>query len=211
MLLPFPFYPNTGDGRQCYQVAMQVVLKHFLGKDFSREELDALTERKTEFWTWTAQIVPVLHDLGLNVKFFSSRDPKDFLEGEAFIKRAYGDDAEIQLQMTDMPVLLNAVRRLINTDLYEHKTLEWPDIEEALQQGCVPLVLFNNTVMSERTGPFQGHFVTVTGFDDDAVFYHESRPFEPTPDRKVPKQRFIDAWMHPAADRDTVIVYGKRE
>ena len=63
MLLNLPFYPNTGDGRQCYQVAMQSVLKHFLGKEFSREELDHLTGRKTEFWTWTAQIVPVLESL----------------------------------------------------------------------------------------------------------------------------------------------------
>ena len=39
-------YENNGDGNQCMQVAMRCVLKHFLDKDFSLDELDSLTGRK---------------------------------------------------------------------------------------------------------------------------------------------------------------------
>jgi hypothetical protein len=46
MLLNIPFYKNDNDGMQCMQVAMKSVLKYFLNKYFSLDELDILTKRK---------------------------------------------------------------------------------------------------------------------------------------------------------------------
>ena len=85
-LLNVPFYINEGDGTVCYQVAMQSVLKYFLGKEYSLNELIRITDKKPGKWTSTTQIVPVLHDLGLNLMYFTKSDPEPYLRGEPYIR-----------------------------------------------------------------------------------------------------------------------------
>ena len=119
MILKIPFYENKGDGNQCMQVAMKSVLKHFLDKDFSLAELDKLTGRKENLWTWTSQVVTVLHDLGLKVKYYSKSDLEPFLEGEPFIREHFGEDADKILKFTDVPVVLESIKRLLKYDIFE--------------------------------------------------------------------------------------------
>lgn len=71
ILLDVPFYKNDDVGIQCMQVTMQCVLKYYLGIETTLNELDILSNRKDEYWTWTSQIVPALFDFGLDVKLFS--------------------------------------------------------------------------------------------------------------------------------------------
>lgn len=85
MIIDLPFYKNDGNGKQCLQVAMKTVLKHFMNLEFSLSHLDELTGRRGDFWTYTPQIVSALHDLGLDVEFYSNQLLEPFLEGESFI------------------------------------------------------------------------------------------------------------------------------
>ncbi|MFH1307966.1 MAG: hypothetical protein ABIH72_03870 [archaeon] len=210
MRLKIPFYENKGDGNQCMQIAMKIVLKHFLGKDYSLEELDKLTGREQGKWTYTSQIVPVLYDLGLEVKLYSSESLEPYLEGEPFIRKHFGKSADKVIKMSNIPVMVNSVKKLLKYDIFEKKLLDFKEIEQHLAQGHIPLIVIDNNILIGKKDFYQGHFVAITGFDKYNVYYHESGPFQPTPNLKVKKQIFIDAWNSPGTDNDLVIVFGKR-
>ncbi len=210
MFLPVPFYENKGDGNQCMQVAMKSVLKYFLDKDFSLDELDRLSDRKNGFWTSTPQVANVLYELGLKVIYYSSSDLNFFLRGESFFREHFGRDAEKILKFVDFPVVSFHVKKLLKYDIFERKKLSFNEIEFHIEQGHVPLMLFDYNKLVGKEGFYQGHFVVVTGFDDQYIFYHESGPKDPEPNKKVLKSVFIDAWNANGTDNDVVIVYGKR-
>ena len=191
------------------QVAMKSVLKHFLDKDFSLEDLDKLTGRKNGLWTWTTQVVTVLHDLGLKVKYYSRSNLEPFLQGEPFIRKHFGKDAEKILKFTDLPVVLESINKLLKYDIFEKRKLSFDEIESHIKEGHVPLMLIDHNKIVGKKGLYQGHFVVVTGFDNQNVFYHESGPENPEANKKVLKSIFIDAWNANGADNDIVIVYGK--
>ena len=121
MKLSVSFYENKGDGNQCMQVTMKSVLKHFLDKDFSLEELDKLTGRKNGLWTWTSQVVIVLHDLGLRIKYYSKSDLEPFLQGEPFIRKHFGKDSDKILKFTDLPVVLESINKLLKYNIFEKR------------------------------------------------------------------------------------------
>ena len=210
MIISVPFYENKGDGKQCMQITMKSVLKHFLNKDFSLEELDKLTGRKAGFWTSTSQVATGLQDLCLKVKHYSKSDLEPYLQGEPFILKQFGKDAEKILKYTDMPVFLESITRLIKYDIFEKRKLSFDEIEDHIKQGHIPLILIDYNKMTGKKDLYQGHFVVVTGFDDQNVFYHESGPTNPEANKKMLKSIFIEAWNANGTDNDTVIVYGKR-
>ncbi len=210
MILSVPFYENKGDGKQCMQVTIKSVLKHFINKDFSLEELDKLTGRKKGFWTWTSQVVTVLHDLDLKVKFYSKGDLEPFLQGKPFIQKHFGKDAEKILKFTDLPVVIESIKKLHKYNIFEKRKLPFDEIESHIEQGHIPLMLIDHNKIVEKEGLYQGHFIVVTGFDNQNIFYHESGPKKPEANKKVLKSTFIEAWNANGTDNDVVIVYGKR-
>ncbi|MBI2658376.1 hypothetical protein HYX08_06825 [Candidatus Woesearchaeota archaeon] len=211
MMLDVPFYENKLEGNQCMQASMKSVLKHFLDKEFSLQELDRLTGRKKGFWTWTSQIVTVLHDLGLDLKYYSKTDLGPFLEGEPFIRKHFGKDADKILKFTDLPEVMKSIKKLKKYGVFEKKRLSFDDIANYIKQQHVPLMLIDWNKIAGIKGSFQGHLVVVTGFDEENVFYHESGPRNPAPDKQVSKKIFMEAWNANGTDNDVVIVFGKRK
>ena len=112
MIIDLPFYENDADGNRCVQVCGKIVLEHFLGKDYSLDELDELMGRKSGMWTYTSQLVGVLFDLGLDVRYYSKGALEPFLEGEPFIRKHFGKDAEKMLRFTDVPVVVESIRKV---------------------------------------------------------------------------------------------------
>jgi len=210
MILSVPFYENKGDGNQCLQITMKSVLKYFLDKDFSLQELDEFTGRKNCLWTWTSQVVTVLHDLGLKVKYYSKSDLEPFLQGEPFIRKHFGKDSEKILKFTDLPVVLESIHKLLKYNIFEKRKLSFDEIESHIEKGHIPLMLIDHNKIVGKEGFYQGHSVVVTGFDDQNVFYHESGPTNPEANKKVLKSVFINAWNANGTDNDIIVVYGKQ-
>ncbi len=210
MLLDIPFFANTNEGNQCMQVAMQTAIRYFLDKEYSLEELDALTGRKKGKWTWTQQVVSVLYDVGLEVKYFSKAETKNFLQGEEYIRKEYGKDAETIIKMTDFPVLISAIQKLQKSKLYERKILTLGQIEKHIKERHIPLILVDYNILYKKKGQYLGHFVAVTGFDKEDIYYHEPGPHNPTPYKRAKKEMFMNAWNSKSTDNDIIIVFGKR-
>jgi len=211
MKLDVPFYENNGDGKQCMQVAMKIALKHVLGREYSLEELDRLTNRKAGCWTWTTQIVPALYDLGLDVRYFTSSDPKPYLGGEKYLQEKYGAEAENMIAQTDINALVKSIRHLEKYDLVEIRKLTQSEIEEHLRQSRLVLILFNSRIVYPSPGPYNGHFVVLTGFDSDYFYYHESGPNFKEKNKAVKKDILLAAWNSKGTENDAVVVYGPRK
>ncbi len=206
-----PFYDNThGDGNQCYQLAMRSAIKHFLGKDVAIEELDRITGRGPDKWTWTSQLVPPLYDMGLKVKFYTKVDVTQLLGGERFIREHYGKDAEVMLQHTNMDVMINSVSVLMKYGIFERRALSEKEIETHIREGHLPLILLDWTKIKGVDAPFMGHMGVLTGFDDANFYFHHSGPGSPQPNMPILRKRLMAAWNAPGTDNDIVIVYGKR-
>ena len=209
-MLQIPFFENSGDGNQCLQVAMKSVIKYFLDKDISLSELDKMTERKEGKWTWTSQIVTVLYDLGLDVMYYSKGELESFVGGEPYIRKVFGEKAEIMIKNSDIPVMIDSIKKVMKYKLFQRKNMTFKEIEEHIIKGHVPMLMIDHNILAGKGGEYQGHFVIVTGFDKENVYYHESGPKNPKPNKKVSKKKFIDAWNALGTDNDTVIVFGKR-
>ena len=212
VLLDVPFYPNTtGDGNQCFQVSMQSAMKYYLDRDVSVSELDRRTNKKEGKGTWTPQIVPTLYNSGLNVRYYSKTDLKPYLEGEPFIRRQYGANADHILELTDIGALVDSVKILMKYDLFEIKILDVEMMRAHLREKHLLLILLDwNKVISRTDRPYQGHMGVLTGFDRDNFYFHNSGPANPTPNMQIPKDRLIEAWNANGTDNDIVVVYGKR-
>ena len=209
-LLNVPFYINEGDGTVCYRVAMQSVLKYFLGKEYSLNELIRLTDKKPGKWTSTTQIVPALHDLGLNLMYFTKSDPEPYLRGEPYIREIMGKDADEVLKSIDIDGLVNSIKKVRELRLAKVKVLTVKDIADNLSSHHVPLVLLDWSKINNTNGPYHGHFGVLTGFDKEHFYFHDSGPTDPTPNKPIRKELFLEAWNSIGTDNDMIIVYGKR-
>lgn len=193
------------------QVAMKVVCKHFLDRDLSLCELDRLTGRDPGLWTWTTQVVTVLHDLGLKVRYHSLTELEPFLEGEAFLQRQFGEEtAGIMLKNSNWPVAEQSFRRTMEYDLHTTSDLAFDEIEAEMGRGTVPLMLFDDNVLKQNPGGYRGHFCPITGCSETQVFYHECGPGSPEADRAVDRGLFVRAWQAPGTDKDVILVHGPR-
>jgi hypothetical protein len=210
MLLSVPFYLNDADGNRCMQVTMRCALKYFLDRDVSLDELDKLTGRAPGLWTSTCQAVTVLHDLGLKVTYYSKSDMAPFLQGEPYIRDFYGKDAEVILKHMDLAVFLKSVENLMKYNIFELQKLPFEEIEGHLSKGHLPLINIDSNILYGIPAPFQGHYLAITGFDDEHIFYHESGPKNPEANRGALKSVFIDAWNANGTDNDIIIVQGSR-
>ena len=211
MLLPLPYYRNDGDGYQCMQVAMKIVLKHFLKKDYSLADLDRITGRKEGGYnTFTQQIAPALYDLGLDVTYYTSGNPPEWLQGEDYIRAQWADEADKMLKVIDVQSMVAATRRLLDYAIWERKHLTIEEIEEALRQGHVPMALVDYHKIMPRYGRYKGHFIVLTGYDEKHITFHEPGPRYAAPNKKIEKGVFMTAWSAKGTDNDIIIVRGKR-
>lgn len=210
MITDLPFYKNDGDGNQCLQVCGKIVIKHFLDRDCSLDELDELTGRKAGLWTYTPQIVSILDDVGLKTKFYSKENLEPFLEGEAFYRRHFGKDADEILKHTDIPEVSRAIGKLLDYDGFENRKISIGEIEGHVGDGHVVLVLIDNNKISGEGNFYRGHAVVVTGFDDENIYYHDSGPRNAEANKKVRKEVFVEAMDANGTDNDCVVVFGKK-
>jgi hypothetical protein len=209
-ILEVPFFENDRDGDQCMQVAMQSVLKYYLGTEYSLDTLDSISGREKSQWTWTPQIVDSLYGLGLDVTYYSTMDAQRFVDDRSYFFEHYGEEAEEFAAVVDLDVVIGSIRRVLENDLFKQQQIEADDIEAAIDTDAVPLILIDWNDLTDSGSAYQGHLVTITGYDPDHFYYHESGPAQPEPHKQVHKTKLMEAWDKPQTDHDLVVVDGTR-
>lgn len=189
---------------------MQSVIKYFLAYEVPADNLDKMTGRTFGHQTWTPQIIPVLHNMGLSVMYYTKTDPAQLLKGEEFIRRNYGADAENIIRLTDIPVLKDSVKKLMRSGLYETTVPTLSEICSEVSDGHLVLALLDWNKIKQRNRTYSGHIGVITGFDEENIYFHDSGPIYPKPNLRIPKHLFLEAWNSTGTDNDLVVVSGKR-
>lgn len=211
MILDLPLYLNNNNKDQCMQACMQMIVKKVLDKEISLDELDNITGREEDKWTYTPQMVKGLYELGVNIKFYSKEELEPFLTGEEYFRKHFGIHATKILEKTNMESLVESINTIINYNIFQKKKLELEDIENYLSRGnFIIAVIDYNKILRKENQIYMGHCVVLTGFDENHIYYNEPGPYKPGKNVKVPKVDLINAINSVGTDNDLVIVFGKK-
>ena len=64
-----PFFPNTAEGKHCYQAALAMIFKHFRpDEDYTYAELDRISDKVPGKWTWPTAAMLWMLDHGYELR-----------------------------------------------------------------------------------------------------------------------------------------------
>jgi hypothetical protein len=197
-----PFYSNTPSNLQCFQASFRMVLKYFLpDREFSWEELDALSARLPGRATWPQQMLLNLHKMNFDVEMIEGFDGPAFIEeGEAYLKRTFGKEAAAwQVAHGNIPAEQKIYKELLATDVHVEKRL--PNLDEMqyfLDRGYLIVCTVNSRRLNQTPG-YVGHAVVIYDINDTSVTLHD--PGLPARKaRQLTRQAFTEAWADPNDD-----------
>jgi hypothetical protein len=193
-----PFFANTPDDTHCFQAALRTVLKYYQPeRDFSWEELERITLKKRDLWTWPTAGFSWLQDQGFEVHDVEAFDYERFVqEGEDYLIETFGQEvggAQIMHSDIDRERLL--AQDFLAKVKVEKRVPQRSEIEEYLQNGYLVVCNINAAALNNTTG-YIGHFVVVTGFDNDSLRLHDAG-LPARENRIVSKEQFEKAWAYP--------------
>jgi len=200
-----PFFTNTPDDTHCFQASLKMVLKHFFPeRDFTFEELDEMTDKPANKWTWPCAGLVALKRMGLEVRFYAKMDYNEFAErGVDYIREIYPNDADEMIKNSDIESEIENAKEMIKHNIFSNEKVELGDAEKWFNQNYLVVLLINSNVLRDKKG-INGHFVVLTGLDEDNVVIHDPG-LPPLKNRAVPKELFLKAWRYPKEDYDTML------
>lgn len=194
MKLELPFFKSRTD-EDCGPLALKMVLAYF-GKDVSFEEIAEKERRLDSGMVWSLGIAIAAKELGHEVEFYSSEnfsfdDNIDFYE-------KYADDCAM--------IVLEGLKRDADKLGILKGNLSFKELLSNVTEDSVPIVLINWFVLAGKDG-FSGHFVPVTGYDDEFVYIHNPGLASPMAHMPVRREIFRKAWESKGTDKDCIIAF----
>ncbi len=199
MILKIPFFP--GEKYYCAQDCALMVLKYFFPeKEFYLEEIGRRSGKHQEFGTMTVGLAKALKEFGLKVDFYykneegeemSKEDKKSFLE-------KYGNFLEQERETKK-----EAKERGVN---FIEKDFSLEEVEKEIEKKRTVITLVNWNVFAKKES-YQGHFIILTGFDKEHIYFHNPGHNFPEENAKERKERMEKARSYPGTNKETIIAY----
>lgn len=206
MKLAIPFYSNTPDDTHCFQACLKMALKYFLpNRDFSWRELDKMSAKKKNLWTWPIAAILNLKKLGFDIIVIENFNYERFAnEGEDYLIEKYGKEvAEAQIKHSDIAQERKFARKLIKEFKLIERPAKFTEIKKLISQGYIIICNVNSRILNNKKG-YSGHFVVIVGIQDKKIIFHD--PGLPaSPNRDVSKKTFEKAWAYPSEDAKNII------
>ena len=210
MKLPFPFYSNDGDGNQCFQACIRSVLNYYELPDKSLDELDALSGREPNGWTWSTQVVHALDELGVKNTLYTAGEISEGLDVKNYLEELFGEHAEKYIKLTNIESVQTSTQWVISNERYEKRTVSKEEIREWLDEKQPVIALLDWNKVTDREGGYQGHAVVITGYDENHFFVHHNGPRNAQAHLPIPYEKFFEA-QTPATDHDLIRVQGTNQ
>jgi hypothetical protein len=193
-----PYY-RQGQDSNCYQACLLMILKNFFPEEnYTLRQMDKLTGRKPNHWTFEAQLVPPLLDKGLDVRLFATTDYEKI--SAEYVSRKYGQHVDT---LIDYDSVRRAAARL-NPAVHSRKRLEWNDVEELFRKDWLTMLCVDeNALWTGKPGRFQGHALMLVGISGETVFIHDPRK---GPNLSLPKKNLVKAWQVEGTDGAVLFV-----
>jgi hypothetical protein len=200
-----PFFANTPDDTHCFQASLKIVLKYFFpDKDFTFEELDKMTDKPLNKWTWPSAGLVALKKMGLEVKFYAKMDYNKFAErGVDYFYEIYPNDADEMIKNSDIESEIENAKEMIKHNIFSNEKVGLGDVERWFDQNYLIVLLINSNVLRNKKG-ISGHFVVLIGLDKNNVVIHDPG-LPPMKNRAISKDLFLKAWRYPKEDYDTML------
>jgi hypothetical protein len=197
--LKVPFYPNLPDGTHSYQSCLKMILKYFLPEEeYSYKELDKVTAKKEDLWTWPLAGMVWMQSKGFIVKYFELFDYERFAnEGLSYMVEFGGEEyTNEQDRHCDLKYERRMARKLLNIVKQEKKISTLEDLRQLIRDNYL-LILNINSRRLYRSHGYLGHFVLVKGFDDQGHFLLHDPGLLAVCDKTVDSELLEAAWAYP--------------
>jgi len=201
-----PFYSNTPDATHCFQAAVKSVLKYFMpDKDFSWEELEKITAKGKDLWTWQMAGLLWLKKNGFDVKYIETFDYDRFInEGGDYLTDQYGEEVgKKMIKYSNIPAEQKIAKEFIAKAPPEKRPADFDDVIAYLKGGYLLILNVNSRSLNSRPG-YAGHFVVVTGLEDGKLVFHDPGP-PAHESRKMSFDDFTKAWAFPTENEKNLI------
>ncbi len=206
-----PFFRNLPDNMHCFQACLKMVLKYFLPtQDFSWAELDGITGKEKDCWTWPFVGLAWLTHKGFEVINIDMFCIQSFIErGEKYILDFYGQEVgNEQIKYSNIALERERAVQFAKVVRTELRLPQYADIMAYLNEGFLIIVNVNAEALNKEDG-YTGHFIVITGFEEDRLFYHN--PGLPGAlNNQIRWTDFDRAWSFPQAQaRNLVAIKNK--
>ena len=201
-----PFYANREDGMSCMLAVYRSIIKYFLGKELTWEELEELTGYEPKRPAWTAKALTTLAtEYSLGIKVIEPFNYKRFASlGKDYLYDFYdNEEVEWYLKNTNVLEIKPYLTKFIAAirPLCRRATLE--DIDAMLVEGRLVTITLNGRILDGKEG-YSGHMVLLIAQDDDNYIVHDpGQP--PLPNRHLARAK---VWEAMGGDSNTSEVTG---
>ena len=205
--LNLPFY-SSPDDTHCFQAVLKMILAYFLpGRSYTWADLETISAKKERLWTWPTAAVIALREMGFDVVLIEDFDYERFAErGEDYVLEHYGGEVgRVQIDHSDVAQEMRLARELIGIIMPKVAVPSFGDIKRLMSLGYVLACNLNSRILNNKDG-YAGHFVVITGIDDDHITLHDPG-IPPHPNRKVSKELFEKSWGYPLRNSRNVIAF----
>jgi len=200
MKLKVPFYKAKKDV-DCGPLALKMVLEYF-GEKYSIDELSKLEKRLDAGTVWSAGIARAAKKLGFDVKIISTSNfdlEEDDIE---YYKKYANNKGKI--------ILKELIEELKGLGVkIQEKDMSLNELLIFVSKDSIPIVLINWYVLTGKEG-FNGHFLPITGYDEENIYVHNPGLASAMPYLAIKKDLFTKAWESKGTDKDTIIIYRKQ-
>jgi len=206
-----PFYHNTPDKTHCFQACIKMLAKHYWSKEnYLWEELDKLTAKAKDLWTWPMAGVLWMQQKGVEVIDIETFDYKRFVnEKEQYLLSFYGQEAGLeQIKYSNINQELIYAKEFKEKVIIQNRIPVKQDLVALLKKGYLLICCINAQALNKKKG-YVGHFVLIKGYDDESLFLHDpGLPY--FENRKVAYELFEKAWAYPDEKVKNILAFRLR-
>lgn len=204
MKLDIPFIKSRG--LECGQACCAMIIKYFypvFEPDFDKS--NKIMHHTPEKYSFPLQNAILLDHYKVKAKCFSSEDVPLTSEQPDIFKKWFGNEYEQQIKYVDIPSHDWMVRTSRKKNLFKKRTTSFKQLLEIAEKNIVMMPI-DWTTLSGRKGNYEGHFVIISGLQEDSIFIHDP---DIGPNQEYKFEEIKKAWEHPIITDDSIVAYGK--
>lgn len=187
-----------------------MVLRFFGEKEYSFEELDFLSGKRPDQWTWPTQTFLWLLKRDYEVRLIEEFDYRSFGEqGVDYIKEICGEDvAQAQMANSDISSEQKLALRFANEKLVEYRIPTLKDLQNYMRKGYLTICNINASILYTGKG-YSGHFIVPTQIEPDKITIHDPG-LPPKPSQTIEITAFEAAWAYPNEKAKNLVAIRKK-
>lgn len=206
-----PFFKNP-DHTHCYQASLKMIAKYYWPEqDYSWEELDKVTAKIKDLWTYPTAGLIWLNDKSVEVKSIEKFDYDRFSEvGAQYLIEVYGEEVGSEcIKHTNVGEELKFVEKFKKKIHHEIRTPSLEEIKDLLGDDYIVICAVNSRKLNGRDG-FVSHFIVVKGFNEEGFYTNDSGPDDAEENRLVDYKLFESAWAYPDENARNIMAFRKK-